>query len=401
VLVAATPASAAGPRPLFQMPFTCGQEWTGHTRDDHKPNPHSIDFFYNHGSTHGQPVLASAAGVVRAVAFDSRPTGAGWELQISHGGGWGTSYLHLAERPSVSEGQSVALGQQVGRVGNTGTEKAHLHYQQWVDRQANTVQSVFNGVPVDIAIGRSRTLKSHNCGQGTPQGAPSSQGSAVFGGNQYKFARGADGTVKYWYGNGGPWSGTNTVPGSAGTSGDPVAAVFNGNLYVFATATDGTVKYWYGNGGPWSGTNTVTGSAGTSTTGGLSSQVSAGNLYVFATATDGSVKYWYGNGGPWSGTNTVTGSASGPANRTLASAVSGGNLYLFATATDGSVNYWYGNGGPWSGTNTVTGSAGHSTRALSSVVFGGNLYIYAGTTNGAIHYWYGNGGPWSPTNSMP
>ncbi|WP_281361512.1 hypothetical protein [Acrocarpospora pleiomorpha] len=34
---------------------------------------------------------------------------------------------------------------------------------------------------------------------------------------------------------------------------------FEGNLYLFARATDGSVKYWYGNGGPWSTTNSING----------------------------------------------------------------------------------------------------------------------------------------------
>lgn len=40
---ASSVALAAGPRPLFQLPFLCGQEWVAFTRADHSPNPNSLD----------------------------------------------------------------------------------------------------------------------------------------------------------------------------------------------------------------------------------------------------------------------------------------------------------------------------------------------------------------------
>ncbi|MEU5943648.1 GH25 family lysozyme [Micromonospora sp. NPDC047548] len=219
-----------------------------------------------------------------------------------------------------------------------------------------------------------------------------SSGSVVFNGVFYEFARASDGSVRYWYGTGGPWSSAQSLGG--GLASDPVATVFNGNLYVFGRGTDGSVKYWYANGGAWSAVQTVTGS---SVTGAVTASVFNGNLYVFGRGADGTARYWFGNGGPWSATQSV---GAAVIDAPLASTVFNGNLYLFATGTDGSVRYWYGNGGPWSGMQTVTGSSGIGG-GLSSTVFNGNLYVFARGTDGAMKYWYGNGGPWSAQQSIP
>ena len=158
-------ASYAADRPLFQLPFTCGQKWLGQTRADHKPNSNSIDFFIVGGITNGQPILASAAGRVTFAGWDN---GGGWMVNIDHGGGWGTTYLHMLERPWVSDNQQVAQGQQIDRVGCTGDCRApHLHYQQWTGSPSNTVRSMFNGVLVNIQPGTSQVLTSYNCGAGS------------------------------------------------------------------------------------------------------------------------------------------------------------------------------------------------------------------------------------------
>jgi WD40 repeat protein len=177
-------------------------------------------------------------------------------------------------------------------------------------------------------------------------GAAQSSGAVVYNGVLYEFARGADGTLKYWFANGGPWSATQTIGGSV--SGAVSATVFNGVLYVFARGTDGSVDYWFANGGPWSATQTIIASA----SGGLSATVFNGVLYVFARGTDGSVKYWFANGGPWSATQTIGGSVTGA----IASTGFNGILYVFARGTDGSIDYWFANGGPWSAAQIIPNS---------------------------------------------
>src|SRR5207253_2320617 len=47
----ASTAQAAGPRPDFQMPFSCAQQWAASTYDGHWPDQDSIDLGEWNGST--------------------------------------------------------------------------------------------------------------------------------------------------------------------------------------------------------------------------------------------------------------------------------------------------------------------------------------------------------------
>ncbi|WP_143590716.1 VCBS repeat domain-containing M23 family metallopeptidase [Thermoactinospora rubra] len=185
VLLHPAPAHAA-PRPEFQLPFSCNEEWRGFTRSDHSPNPNSLDFVQVSSPTGespilsaGSPILASYAGRVRFAGWDpdSGPVGspggpdkqgAGWYVVIDHGPagypGWGTSYFHMIEQPAVVTGQTVATGQLIGRVGSTGHSSGpHLHYQQWEGTPSNTLAAYFNGQPAGVAIGAAKVIRSYNC----------------------------------------------------------------------------------------------------------------------------------------------------------------------------------------------------------------------------------------------
>lgn len=87
------------------------------------------------GGGHG-PIVAAQAGRVVEVGSKHGP---GQYVNIDHGGGFKTRYLHLA-RIDVDEGQTVAAGEQIGLEGNTGgiSTGAHLHFE-----------TVFNGEPRD------------------------------------------------------------------------------------------------------------------------------------------------------------------------------------------------------------------------------------------------------------
>ncbi|MCF6470529.1 VCBS repeat domain-containing M23 family metallopeptidase, partial [Nonomuraea sp. MG754425] len=128
LVAASTPASAA---PDFQMPFPCGQKWRINTYDSgHAP---ALDMVREPQSdTEGSLLIAPASGTVNRSEYHSN---AGNIIQINHGGRHFTTYLHLQSR-SVSVGDTVTLGQTIGRVGHTGPTAngtPHLHYEQGYD----------------------------------------------------------------------------------------------------------------------------------------------------------------------------------------------------------------------------------------------------------------------------
>ncbi len=129
-------ASAA---PSFQLPFACGQVWSGQTRTNHSP-ANAIDF--NRTNDDGDPVVASAGGTVSRVANEGATSYGRW-IEIDHGSGWRSRYAHLSAQ-RVSVGQGVAKGQLIGNVGTTGGSSGpHLHFEQLLNGSPQKV--VFNG----------------------------------------------------------------------------------------------------------------------------------------------------------------------------------------------------------------------------------------------------------------
>ncbi|MCW2878123.1 MAG: Membrane protein related to metalloendopeptidase-like protein [Sphaerisporangium sp.] len=161
-------ASAAGPRPNFQLPFPCGQVWNGNSSASSAHQSWEIDF--NRGSTAdadlGDTVVAAAAGTVVISADQGSANGYGNLVKIDHGGGWSSYYAHLRIR-SVSTGAQVSQGQKIGEVGNTSKPgnniSPHLHYEvRTTDTSypANIQKAVFNGVTFGYPI---QDVTSHNC----------------------------------------------------------------------------------------------------------------------------------------------------------------------------------------------------------------------------------------------
>jgi murein DD-endopeptidase MepM/ murein hydrolase activator NlpD len=74
----------------------------------------------------GDPVVAGASGKVSFVGWQN---GYGQLVVIDHGGELTTRYGHLSHI-DVAQGQTVARGQFIGRVGSTGRSTGpHLHYE--------------------------------------------------------------------------------------------------------------------------------------------------------------------------------------------------------------------------------------------------------------------------------
>ncbi|MFI5488400.1 M23 family metallopeptidase [Micromonospora echinaurantiaca] len=170
-----------GPRPLFQLPVACGETWQLGTYPGH--DDFDVDLFPTTGEAWGRPVLASSAGTVTVAGINGslgertpdnpngpRGRGGGYWVKIDHGGRWETQYLHLLEPPLVREGQRVAQGEQIGRVGSTGNSGApHLHYEQ--RRGWEKVETYFDGQPSGITNDDTEyTVErtSNNCSAGQP-----------------------------------------------------------------------------------------------------------------------------------------------------------------------------------------------------------------------------------------
>jgi len=74
----------------------------------------------------GTPIYASRGGRVSVAAY--QPDGAGNYVQIDHGDGFMSVYMHMTNY-IVAVGDYVAPGQIIGYVGNTGLSKGnHLHF---------------------------------------------------------------------------------------------------------------------------------------------------------------------------------------------------------------------------------------------------------------------------------
>jgi hypothetical protein len=138
----------------FQLPFPCGQQWRLDTWG-HAP---ALDMVRepDQTGTEGALLVAPADGVVNeSFTHDN----AGNVIQIDHGEGQFTTYLHLESR-AVEVGDQVAQGQEIGRVGRTGptaNDHPHLHYEfaidadgdgraSWGSADSERVRPTFDGV---------------------------------------------------------------------------------------------------------------------------------------------------------------------------------------------------------------------------------------------------------------
>jgi LPXTG-motif cell wall-anchored protein len=177
VLAAPTAAAAQEGGPDLQLPFTCRDKWRLDTWG-HAP---ALDMVRepDQEGTEGALLIAPADGVV---ADSFRHVNAGEVIQIDHGGGWFTTYLHLQDR-SVATGDTVRRGDEIGHVGRTGptsNDHPHLHFElafdadgdgeaSWGFAGSERVRPSFDGV--EYGQGNSQTWRdvtSANCGEPEP-----------------------------------------------------------------------------------------------------------------------------------------------------------------------------------------------------------------------------------------
>lgn len=78
----------------------------------------------------GQPLYAIADGTVTSVHNHITKPTFGTHIHIQHDGKWGTVYSHYAhlQSTSVKVGDRVTEGQEIGKLGKSGTDSAHLHF---------------------------------------------------------------------------------------------------------------------------------------------------------------------------------------------------------------------------------------------------------------------------------
>ena len=85
------------------------------------------------GAAYGAAIVAANSGTVTLAGWNS---GYGNCVIIDHGGGRATLYAHMSSY-SVSKGQSVQRGQQIGKVGSTGNSTGpHLHFEVLINGTA-------------------------------------------------------------------------------------------------------------------------------------------------------------------------------------------------------------------------------------------------------------------------
>jgi murein DD-endopeptidase MepM/ murein hydrolase activator NlpD len=211
-LVATAAPAAAAPLTAYEMPFPCSQSWTGTTRPSHSPSSKAID--WNRPDDVGDPVVASAAGVV-ATAVPDGTRGYGRYVVVDHGNGESTLYAHL-QRVDVGVGQSVDQGAPLGLVGDTGNSTGpHLHFEERLN--GTVVTPYFHGTQFVF----DSALQSQNCpdvplagnfvGDRVAELAVFDRGTATFK------IRGPNGPIKVRYGKGtdqplaGDWDGDGRV----------------------------------------------------------------------------------------------------------------------------------------------------------------------------------------------
>jgi hypothetical protein len=93
----------------------------------------------------GTPIQATGDGKV--VKVSKKRTGYGRHVVIDHGFGYKTLYAHMKD-VTVSKGDIVKKGQQIGTVGSTGTSTApHCHYEvRFNDKPVNPIHYVMDGL---------------------------------------------------------------------------------------------------------------------------------------------------------------------------------------------------------------------------------------------------------------
>jgi hypothetical protein len=195
---------------------------------DHGPHG-GVDF----GVPSGTPILAALPG---EVIFAGNAGDAGNMVTIQHANGLITKYMHLTNA-SVSPGDTVTAGQEIGASGSTGASTGpHLHFQ--VEQDGNTIDPIpflASGIQIaapDKTPGQTVTTKTEE----------SEEGRIVRGAaNLIAFLGGEPGTPEPT-----PTSTTTTVPGEAGPGAETPEVEGDLETWIrWAMAVKGVDESWF------------------------------------------------------------------------------------------------------------------------------------------------------------
>lgn len=150
-LVASIAASAIGGQaaaaPALQLPWPTGVEHRINGGDTYGCGYHTGSSYYaiDFQLATGDDVSAVAAGTVSA--RDNVGDIRGNFIEIDHGGGYRTRYLHLHDWAAGTDpGMPVAQGQVIGHAGGSGHVAPHLHFDMKLNGAAYKAEPM-SGVP--------------------------------------------------------------------------------------------------------------------------------------------------------------------------------------------------------------------------------------------------------------
>jgi hypothetical protein len=394
IVVLATPAQAA--EPVFQLPFPCGETWSGNNPGSsaHRTD-WELDFNWGSGDDDlGKPVLASAAGTVEIASYQEG-NGFGRLVKIKHGSsGYYTYYAHLLNL-AVSVGDDVAQGELIGHVGNSSATNPgispHLHYEVRGSGSypGNIVPAKFNGARFPYPTG---SVTSKNCGTAALKASKS------INGDRYDDAIGVDADGVAWVydgkAGGGFSTGRRLGPGWGGF--DRIAiGDSNGDGWADLFATSGgTMQYWR-NRGNGTFTPAVTVGAGWSAVEYFSFADVNGDNKTDILARDGGNMYLYlGRGNGSFAVRSLVGPGWGSLVRhTSADADADGDGDIWATNSAGDLFFWKRNGGSYD-TAVEVGSGWNGFRQLTSMDINGDNradIVAIRTSDNTLWQWLGAG----------
>lgn len=384
VPLAGTPGSAEAATDGFIQPVSgYVTSIVGSGCDSSRPNHAGVDIATGSGNS----IIASAAGKVTTRRLTTGNTGYGNYVIVTHAGGYTTLYAHMRDAPPVSEGQTVAQGQQLGVVGSTGNSTGnHLHFEI----KRNGVNITNQGFSCDTNVTRGNKI---------PMSTPGLTAGAKFDvnsdGKADILAVSTTGTLTAYLGNGSGGLTAKTIGTGWGTTKSIIHGDYNGDGDgdFMAIRTDGTLWFYRGNGastfastqvgGGWNAFSLVTGGADFN---------ADGRADLVARASDGSLKLYKGNGAGSFPTTSQIGTGWGSMNALVAGDFTGdgrgdiiarntsGNLFLYpGDGTGIGAGTQIGNG--WSTMNAITGGADYNSDGKADIISrgaDGKLWLYTG-----------------------